>query len=496
MNSRTVDLIYLDPPFNSNKQYKAMTGTAAEGQMFDDVWKWTDLDDRWLGEIDNRNEALSAVIRAARLTQGNGTAAYLTMMGIRLLELHRVLKPTGSIYLHCDPTASHYLKASMDAIFGKENFRNELVWKRTSAHSRARRYGPIHDIVLFYSRGGKYVWNNIYQPYDEAYVEKTYRQMDNKGGRHRHSDLTGPGTTEGSSGLPWRGYDPTPTGRHWELPPDSALPEWFDRPAGYSDMSVQERLDVLNAQGLIYIPKKKGGVPNFKRYLSVMQGRPVQDVFTDIDPIAARGAERTGWKTQKPLALLQRIIQASSNPGDVVLDPFAGCATCCEAAEIEGRQWVGIEACKEATKIIQDRLDAADLGDLGRSSPRAIIKRSAPLRTDTDALPTEKPKPKRTTSYKNPENMQKLYGRQFGECTGCGEHKRHKDFSFDHIHPRSKDGGDEIGNLQLLCSHCNSTKGDRAMEFLWKRLYELQSPISLAGWKYLKQRGRQDWRIT
>ena len=439
--------------------------------MFDDVWKWTDLDDRWLGEIDRRNKALSAVIHAARLTQGDNTAAYLCMMGIRLLELHRVLKDTGSIYLHCDPTASHYLKASMDAIFGKKNFMNELVWKRTSAHSRARRYGPIHDIVLFYSRGGRYVWNKIYQPYDKAYVEKIFRHKDDKGRHYSRDNLTGPGTNEGSSGLPWRGYDPIPTGRHWEVPPDSALPEWFDRPAGYSDMSVQERLDVLNEQGLIYIPKKKGGVPRFKRYLSVMQGLPAQDVFTDIDPISARASERTGWKTQKPVELLQRIIKASSNPGDVVLDPFAGCATACEAAEIEGRQWVGIEYCEAGAYIIQLRLDQADLGHLGTLEDiRRIvtIRRDIPIRTDPDGIALAKKQ--KTKAYKTDENFNELYGKQRGDCPGCTRHFQSEDMTFDHRHPQAKGGGHELDNLQLLCGPCNSIKGDDTMEDLKRRL--------------------------
>lgn len=160
LNSETVDLIYLDPPFNSKKQYKAPIGTKAEGQKFDDTWRWTDLDERWLGEIDRRNEALSTVIRAARLTQGDGTAAYLTMMGIRLLELHRVLKSTGSIYLHCDDTANSYLRLSMDAVFGKDNFRNEIIWKRQSSNNASgSRAGRIADHILFYSASKDSAWN-------------------------------------------------------------------------------------------------------------------------------------------------------------------------------------------------------------------------------------------------------------------------------------------------------------------------------------------------
>ena len=408
MNSRTVDLIYLDPPFNSKRQYQAPTETPAEGQKFDDNWKWTDLDDRWLSEIDSRNEALSAVIRAARLAQNEGTAAYLTMMGIRLLELHRVLKSAGSIYLHCDPTASHYLKASMDAVFGGKHFRNEIVWHYNSG-ARGNNFGKRHDVLLWYSKSKSYTFNkdSVRTPYSPN----------------------------------------------------------------------------------INIPKSK-------RHYYHPDGKVMGDVW-QINIIAQNDkTERTGWSTQKPLALLKRVIQAGSNEGDVVLDPFAGCATCCVAAEIEGRQWVGIEYCEEATKITRRRLNEADLGSLGRSRSRVIIKRSVPRRTDADAPPPEKPKPKRTTSYKTIENMQKLYGRQFGDCNGCGVHYRDKDFHHDHIHPRSKDGGDEIENLQLLCGNCNSTKGNRDMERLWELLYERESPISPAGWKYLRQRGRKDWRIA
>ena len=422
MNSRTVDLIYLDPPFNSKKQYKALDGTAAEGQMFDDVWKWTDLDDRWLSEIDNHNEALSAVIRAARLAQDEGTAAYLTMMGVRLLELHRVLKPTGSIYLHCDPTASHYLKASMDAVFGKDNFQNDLVW--------------------------------CYQPNGRGPKQGFHRKYDNL------LLYSAPGAT-------------------------------FHRPYGEMSAGSVAKYTKIDEDGRRYKDFK-----GRRSYLDEAKGRPVPSYWTDI-PFLSTGKEKTGWTTQKPVTLLQRVIKASSNPGDLVLDPFAGCATCCEAAEIEGRQWVGIEACEEATEIIQDRLDAADLGSLGRSRPRAIIRRSAPLRTDADAPPPEKPTPKRTTrSYKTIENLRHLYWKQGGDCNGCGGNYHYKDFHHDHIHPRSKDGGDEIGNLQLLCGHCNSTKGNRAMESLWERLYEQQLPISPAGWEYLKQRGCKDWRIA
>lgn len=420
MNSGTVDLIYLDPPFNSKKQYKAPIGTPAEGQSFDDTWRWTDLDDSWLGEIDRRNEALSAVIRAARLTQGDGTAAYLTMMGIRLLELHRVLADTGSIYLHCDPTASHYLKASMDAIFGKDNFRNDIVWfyPNSGFKAKSRKFHQVNDNLLYYVKtNGRHVWNE-----QREKLDKPKKQ-------------------------PLRKFN-----------------------------SVTKKADMV---------RDGDGKPLYK----VVTDKLINSVWRIA--MLNTGPERTEWKTQKPLALLQRIIKTSSNPGDLVLDPFAGCATCCVAAEMEGRKWIGIEACGEATIIIRNRLDEAALGNLGRTRPRAIIKRSVPRRTD--APPPAKPK--RTRGYKSVENLGILFGRQLGRCNGCGNDYHVKDFHHDHIHPRFKDGSDDIDNLQLLCGHCNSTKHTNSMEYLWMRLNEQQLPVSPAGQKYLKQSGYKYWRI-
>ena len=426
LNSETVDLIYLDPPFNSKKQYKAPIGTPAEGQSFDDTWRWTDLDDRWLGEIDRRNEALSTVIRAARLTQGDGTAAYLTMMGIRLLELHRALKPTGSIYLHCDPIASHYLKASMDAIFGKENFKNDIVWfyPNSGFKAKSKKFHQVNDNLLYYAKtNGRHIWNE-----QREKLDKPKKQ-------------------------PLRKFN-----------------------------SITKKADMVrDGDGKILYKVTTDKLINSVWRISMLN----------------TGPERTGWKTQKPLALLQRIIKTSSNPGDMVLDPFAGCATACVAAEMESRQWIGIEACENATDIIQVRLDEADLGSLGSLediSRKVIIERKAPRRTDEEGIALAKKR--KTRAYKTEENFNKLYGEQRGLCNGCGEHFRWQALVFDHIHPQSKDGGDEIDNLQLLCSYCNSTKHDDSMDDLWERLYERESPISPAGWKYLKQRGCKDWRIT
>ena len=364
MNSRSVDLIYLDPPFNSNREYNTIykdeTGRPLPDQIeaFCDLWTLDQERERALrampvlmresGIEDEVVEFWRFWMNALRGTQPR-LLAYMSYMVERLLYMKVLLKSTGSIYLHCDPTASHYIKAMMDAIFGHQNFKNEIIWKHTSAHNRAKRFGPVHDTLLFYSKSDKHTWNRVYQPYNESYIEKNYRHNDGKG-RYRIGDLTGPGTRTGSSGEPWCGYDPGTVGRHWELPPDRSLPDWFEWPEGYTDMTVQQRLDVLKTQGLVYWPPK-GQVPSFKRYLDAMDGMAAQDVITDIPPVTS-GSERMGYATQKPIALLERIIEASTNEGDVVMDPFCGCATTLEAAHRLHRQWIGIDIAIHAIKRV------------------------------------------------------------------------------------------------------------------------------------------------
>jgi site-specific DNA-methyltransferase (adenine-specific) len=274
---------------------------------------------------------------------------------VRLIELHRVLKPTGSLYLHCDPTASHYLKILLDAVFGAENFRNEVSWKRTSSHSSAKRWGPIHDTLLFYTKTGEFCWNRTFESYSDDYVAKFYRQSDERG-RYQVGDLTGAGKRNGDSGKPWRGVKPHDRGRHW------AVPISLLRRMGLEDeterMSLHEKLDFLDANGLIYWPKDDG-MPRLKRYLEFQEGVSIQDIVTDIAPISSHSKERLGYPTQKPVALLERILSASSNPDDVVLDPFCGCGTTVHAAQKLGRQWVGIDVTHLAIGLIEKRLREA-----------------------------------------------------------------------------------------------------------------------------------------
>lgn len=372
IGDESVNLIYLDPPFNSQRDYNLLfreqSGEPAQAQIkaFTDTWQWSE---RAYIEFCETCPlpALTELMQGFVRTLGrNDLTAYLVMMAPRLVELHRVLKPTGSLYLHCDPTASHYLKVMLDVIFGARNFRNEIVWKRTSAHSGAKRWGDVHDILLFYSKTNEYIWNHIFQTHEEKHIKSKYTFEDPRG-RYMPADLTGAGRTAGDSGKPWRGYDPSTLGRHWAIP--RKVIEDLVGQARASEMTVQEKLDLLDAKGFIHWPSRGKGFPRFKKYLS--EGIPVQDVITDIPPINSQAKERLGYPTQKPLALLERIIQASSNEGDTVLDPFCGCGTAIVAAHKLKRQWIGIDITHLAIALIKYRL--SDMFDLKEGKDYRVI---------------------------------------------------------------------------------------------------------------------------
>lgn len=363
IHDETVDLIYLDPPFNSNANYNVLfkspkgTDSTAQIHAFEDTWHWNEQAEREFGELVRQpNTDVSEMMQALRRFLGeNDMMAYLTMMANRLHELHRVLKPTGSLYLHCDPTASHYLKIVLDGVFGGGNYRNEIIWKRTGAHGGAKRWGPVHDTLLFYSKTSDYLWNKVFEGYDETYLDDFYRFNDEEG-RYRLVTLTGAGIRNGDSGKPWRGVDPNISKRHWAIPGE--LLKTVADGADVSKMTVQEKLDLLDAKGYIYWPPK-GNVPQYKRYLDLSRGNPVQDIVTDIQPISSQAAERLGYPTQKPLALLERIISASSNEDDVVLDPFCGCGTAVHAAQKLKRKWIGIDITHLAVSLIEKRMKDA-----------------------------------------------------------------------------------------------------------------------------------------
>ncbi len=342
-----VDLIYLDPPFNSNRDhnvlFKAESGADSEAQItaFEDTWHWSESAlSTYFDLVKDAPANVATAIKALMALIGhNQMMAYLVMMAARLLELERVLKPTGSLYLHCDPTASHYLKILLDAIFGTENYRNHITWMRTSAHSSAKKWGPISDNILFYTKSDDFLWNKVYQPYDQQYIDDYYRYEDERG-RFRVSDLTGSGTRQGDSGRPWRGVDPTDAGRHWAIPKSSLEEAYPD--VDLSALSVQKRLDLLDEAGYVHWPTR-GKVPQRKRYLDEGEGVLIQDIISDIRPLGAHAKERLSYPTQKPEALLERIIRASSKEGDLVFDPFCGCGTTIAAAHKLNRRWIGID---------------------------------------------------------------------------------------------------------------------------------------------------------
>lgn len=360
--SESVDLVYLDPPFNSNASYNVLFKNDAGGQSgaqiqaFDDTWHWSlQAQATYQALLTCGHQKLAAQVAAFYSCLGtNDLMAYLVMMAPRLLELHRVLKPTGSLYLHCDPTASHYLKVLLDAIFGAEQFTSEIIWKRTHAHGGAKRFGPVHDVVLYCRKSSQFVWNEQFTDYSDSYRETFFRFEDSDGRKYRLTILTGSGRRTGSSGKPWRGVDPTLAGRHWAVP--GYVRTLLPNP---QTETVQEALDQLDDLGRVVWPKKVGGTPSFKQYLDDMEGVPLQDVWVDIPPISAQAAERLGYPTQKPEALLERILLASSNEGDLVLDPFCGCGTTVAVAERLKRRWIGIDITPLAVNLMQYRLQNA-----------------------------------------------------------------------------------------------------------------------------------------
>lgn len=339
IEDESVDLVYLDPPFNSNATYnvlfKGPEGESSQAQIeaFDDTWHWNDKAEKAFDEVmTSGNTDCAEMLRAMRaFLKENDMMAYLTMMAVRLLELHRVLKPTGSLYLHCDPTASHYLKILLDAVFGQLAFANEIVWRRTTPKGLAfNRFASTSDTLLYYRKGDEFVWNPQYMPYSVEYLDR-YKLTDEKSGRRfQATSLINP--------------NPDRPNLTYEFGGHLKVWRW-----------TRERMLEAEREGRIHFPPG-GGIPREKRFLDEQEGVPISSVWTDISAINSVAQERLGYPTQKPLALLERIISASSNEGDVVLDPFCGCGTTVHAAQKLNRNWIGIDVTHLAIGLIQRRL--------------------------------------------------------------------------------------------------------------------------------------------
>ena len=386
MNSASVDLVYLDPPFNSKANYAAPIGSKAAGSAFKDTWTLSDVDVEWINLIESKHPALYRVLLAAIVASDK---SYLAYMAARLLELHRVLKPTGSLYLHCDQKMSHYLKLVMDAVFGRLQFRNEVVWCYNVGGKSKRQWARKHDTILFYSKSLDWIFNG---------------------------DAVGVPRDTGTKSLGGK--------------------------IGTDDQGRKYQDKLVKATGKYY------------RYYLDAPKIP-EDWWVGINSIQSQAAERTNYPTQKPLALLDRIIAASSNKEDIVLDPFCGCATACIASEKRQRQWIGIDISPKAAELVRQRMHD-ELGMFYDGAHRKDI----PTRTDLGKL----------SRPNSPENRKRLYGEQSGHCAGCGDHFEARHLEVDHIIARRKGGTDAPDNLQLLCGNCNRIKGNRGMDYLHTKL--------------------------
>lgn len=401
INSQCIDLIYLDPPFNSKKKYKAPIGSPAEEAGFKDIWTNEDIKYKWHGQIAEEHEELYQIIQASGTVYDKSMKIYLMAMTVRLFEMKRLLKPAGSIYLHCDPTASHYIKLVMDGIFGKKNFRNEIAWAKYSGrkNNARKKFNTQQDTIFYYAYPSPTFFPQ-HEPLSESAI-KEYRHKDKNGRLYRFA-------RQG------KGYESA--GGHRRI--------YLDENPG-------------NAVGSLWISK-------------------------DLQ-LAQSSKERTGWPTQKPLALLHRILKALSKEGNMVLDPFCGCATACVAAEQLGRQWVGIDISPSAETITKLRLEeiVGEESSLFNPLTDVIIQTKSPIKTDLTEAVTQTHLPKAHT-YKH-----EIYGQQEGKCIGCNYYFPFRNMTIDLVIPKSKGGTDHKENLQLLCNACNSTKGARSQsEFI------------------------------
>ena len=450
MNSQTVDLIATDPPFNKGRDFHATPDSLADGASFQDRWSWEeDVHPDWIDKLEDDWAEVAKIINLTKDSYGEDMAAFLCFMAVRLIEMHRILKPTGSIYLHCDPTASHYLKLLLDAVFGSENFGNEITWKRSQPKGHAKRnFANSRDIIFRYTKSDTFTFNPVYKPLDQSYIDKFYRFKDADGRIYQLADLTNP-----NKNRPNLTYEFLGIHRVWRWTRDR----------------MQEAYDA----GLVVQPKA-GVVPRYKRYLDQSKGAMITDNWDDIEHLHGSHSETTGYPTQKPLPLYQRMIKASSNKGDIVLDPFCGCATTLVAAEMEGREWVGIDIWDKAHKVVVKRLvdegllkDKASKTKTNLAFGEVDYTKKLPKRTDDkkEAVPflrtkevIDEPKGKKMSRVEMMDFLIKQHG---CKCQGCN--RRFDDeryLELDHNVPRSDGGINHITNRVLLCSPCNKLKSN------------------------------------
>ena len=436
MNSKSIDLIYLDPPFNSNANYAAPIGSEAAGAEFKDTWGLNDISLAWHGEIKHEYPGLYDLLSATRKIHGDSMMAYLIYMSIRIMEMKRILKETGSIYLHCDDAAGHYLKLLMDAVFGHSFFVNEIIWKRVSSSAKgsqhkSRTLGRDADYILHYAISKNYYNNAGTIPISNEELQEKFPLIDENGRRYNTDTPLFSAPSMGSRPnlcYTYKGVtNPHPSG--WRI-------------------SI-EKLKELDKQGAIIW--RDGKRPMRKKFADEYEGKPLGCIWSDINNITG-GIEYCGYPTQKPVKLLARIIEASSKVDDIVLDPFCGCATTLIAATKLNRKWVGIDISEKAIDLIDLRM----YKEMSLITKDKIVRRDIPKRTDFGKIPR----------YNSPENKDQLYGEQGGYCNGCKNHFQKRHLTIDHIIPQVSGGTDHYSNLQLLCGNCNSMKGTKSHDHL------------------------------
>ena len=533
INNECIDLIAIDPPFAANETFRSRPNPPITSEELSeeialaadhgvehnegigitrvrDVWNWDDdTDTDWKMAIQYDHPNVHAVISAVEACASENEAAYCAFMAARLIQCHRILKSTGSIYVHCDDHANAYLRLLMDGIFGSTNFRNELTWRRAVSHNDAKRFGRITDNILYYAKSEDAYWNGVElaAPRSDAEIEVAYPQEDERG-RFRNENITGAEVSSGESGRAWRGYDVSGMGRHWAVPRNGTYAEYIDAhfvPGYLGIAGVHDRLDALDGAGLIHHPTR-GRWPGLKRYAEADQGILPQSLilnprgFTNFN---VRNGEYTGYATQKPVALYEQFIRASSKPGDTVLDIFAGCATTAVAAERLGRQWIACDMAYRSWTMLKRRFylegfaiegtTEATINALARTRKGRALQRpqqfastsvigphETPQRTDTDPSPVPDhlmipaaDRPVRTSTWSGrvpKDEAKRLLIERFGHrCWGCGFEPRRPNGSWDdslleidHIRARrpaeGMQGNDELYNLALLHRTCNGIK--------------------------------------
>ncbi len=471
INSDAVDFVYLDPPRNSGRRQPGASKTMSEGVSYGEAWSEDDMRPEWIEEIGVRRPDVLMAIDAAKVLHGPEMAGYLTFMGIRLLEIHRVLKPSGSIYLQCDPHTVHYLRMVMDAAFGRENFKNEISWRRDRLVGGTRRWGWHHDTILFYAGPRAHRWNRTNQEPPPEYWSNFVYEDDR--GRYYTSPLIirGRASTD-DAGEPWQHWHPGPMGRRWSVPMDLLQTLFPEEDLG--SYSTQEKLEILAAKG--FVVQSWMGLPRFKRYEQYSVGTLMQDVVTTIPPVRRQDREYRGWPGQKPQALLDLLIGLSTDPenpeisnsesakADIVLDPFCGSGTACVAAELARRRWIGIERAPQSAAVLRHRLDVQDL-------PGPLVFEAVPGRTDLEEVPADissEEIPYRVIpgELEYPTVRPDIYNRQGGRCQGCNHAMPEHALLVDRLESPKRGQEDSLDNLVLVCHRCRTIRMSGSLEHL------------------------------